>query len=103
MELLGLLLPLVIDLVNRHILESDKRYWVSILICFSVGVFINFLEHNGFIGYSGMTYMQIADSLSLSALSVFALAKIVYDKVWEKSDLREDLGLNAKSNLQLDA
>lgn len=93
--MIGFLLPAVIDLFNRKIQDSDVRFWVSVLVCVGVGAFLATLETNGF---GGMTYVAIAELIAVKAMAMFGMAQISYKKVWEDSEVRTDLGLNAKAN-----
>lgn len=95
MNLIGFLLPPLIDLVNRKIVDQDLRFWFSVFVCSLVGVGVNYIESNGFAGYSDLTLMEVAESLSASAMVMFGVAQLGYKAIWEKSTVREDLGLKA--------
>lgn len=90
MELIGLLLPALIDLVNRKIVDSDLRFWVSVAICSVVGLGINFLTT----GFQFVDAMAGFQSLTASIMSVFGLAQLAYKGLWEKSQVRQTLKLD---------
>jgi hypothetical protein len=98
LKLIGFILPAIIDLINSKIQDSKARFWVSVLVCALVGAGVDFITRNGV--YTGMTLLQITDALSESALMVFAMAQISYKAVWDGvlGGLRDNLGLNAKTN-----
>lgn len=91
MELLGFLLLPIIDMVNRRIKDSDVRFLISIVICGLVGVGLNWIQTQFTFG----TPLQAFESISKSVMVVFGMAQLAYRGIWEKSDLREDLGLDA--------
>lgn len=94
MELLGILLPIVIDLFNRKIADSDLRFWVSVFICALVGTGLNFLETQFVFASAKLAF----DSLSSSILVVFGLAQLSYKGLWENSKVRNVLGMNGQNN-----
>lgn len=94
MELIGILLPLGIDLVNRKIKDSDVRFWVSVAICAVVGILINWLQTS----FAFANPMAAFDSVSKSILAVFGLAQISYKAVWENAPIREGLDMKAKDD-----
>lgn len=90
MELIGLLLPVLIDLINRKIADTDIRFWVSVAVCAVVGLLVSFLE-TGFVFASNMEAFQ---SVTASIMIVFGLAQLAYKGLWEKSTVRERLELD---------
>ena len=66
--LIGLVMPPVIDLVNRFVANEKVRYAVAVLMCTGVGVLLN------------LKSLSLADFLESAAL-VFASATTVY-KTW---------------------
>lgn len=94
MELIGILVPAVIDLINRNVKNSDARFWISVVVCAVVGLGVNYLET----AFAFSNPRAGFDSISSSILAIFGLAQISYKAVWEKSGLRESLGLNAVVN-----
>lgn len=94
MELLGIFLPIIIDLINRKIADSDLRFWVSVGICAVVGIFLNFLNTS----FHFETALIAFESISSSVMIVFGLAQLSYNALWSKSGIRDALTLNAKTN-----
>lgn len=91
MELISILLPALIDLVNKRIANSDVRFWVSVAICAVFGAFLNFLDT----GFKFATPQLAFESLTASVMTVFGIAQLSYKALWEKSEMRENLGLKA--------
>ena len=80
-ELIGLLLPPIIDLINKHIGKEKIKFVVSFLVCMVVGVAMNFNDLNT---------ESIGDLLG-SISVVFASAQASYKLYWEKSSIREKI------------
>jgi hypothetical protein len=97
LNFIGFLLPALIDLFNRRIKDSDVRFWVSVLVCIFFGVFLVTLDTNAF---QGLTAQAVAEEIAMRSLALFGMAQLTYKKVWENSDTRDSMGLNAKKNVQ---
>lgn len=78
LDLVGFLLPPVIDLINRKINNSDIRFWVSVLFCAVVGVLIAYSKGN----------IGDINAIISSIFIVFGLAQISYKAVYESSRLQ---------------
>lgn len=76
-NLIGLVLPPVIDLINKKIGDEKIRFAVSILLCVVVGLLINLDKLNDF------------NSLLGNMAVVFATAQATYNLYWKKSTLRK--------------
>ena len=76
MDLVGFFLPPVIDIINSKVENSKLRYWVSMLLCFVVGVLVN------------LDKIKDPQSLLANAALVFTSAQVTYHTYWEKSDVR---------------
>ena len=76
-DLLGFLLPPLVDLINARIADSRVRYWVSMIICFAVGILVN------------LQSIHDPKELFANAALVFTSAQITYHSFWEKSDTRD--------------
>lgn len=87
MELLSLLLPILIDVVNRRVTNDDARLWISVAICAVLGVFLNFLDTNLIFD----TPMAGFESISHSILVVFGLAQLSFKAFWEKTEVHRAL------------
>lgn len=66
--LIGLIMPPVIDLINRFVSNEKIRYIVAVLMCSGVGILLN------------LKSLSLEDVLESAAL-VFASATTVY-KTW---------------------
>lgn len=95
MDFIGFLLPILIDLVNKNVASSNKRFWISIMICTAIGALVSLLTTALF---DSMTLEQVVDSILTQAAIFIASSQITYKAIWEKSEVRDDLGLNAKTN-----
>lgn len=84
MELIGLLLPALIDVVNLKFESSTLRFWVSALICAVVGIFLNWIETSFIFATAQMGF----DSITTSIMATFGIAQLSYKAIWEKSDIR---------------
>ena len=87
LNLIGFLLPPLIDLINRKVLNKDVRFWISVLICGTVGVVLNYVTNSGELG----SIESIIDSMFL----IFGMAQLSYKAVWENNSKRVNLGLRA--------
>lgn len=83
MKLVAILLPALIDLLNRKVKDSDARFWISVGVCAVVGLAIDYFDGG----------VLTIDSASESILATFGIAQLVFKGVWEKSQMREDLKL----------
>jgi hypothetical protein len=87
MEMIGLLLPIVIDLVNRKVENSDIRFWVSVAVCSAVGGALNYLDTS----YTFASPVEAFESVTGSIMMVFGLAQISYQGFYENSKLRKSI------------
>lgn len=78
MELVGLVLPLVIDLINKRVDNSKIRFIISLVISIIVAIIIN---------YDSITSGEVLASGAL----IFTQAQIVYKTFYEKSNIRTKL------------
>lgn len=90
MELIGVLLPPLIDLINRKVAQSDARFWVSVVVCSLFGIVINFVQGDGF-HYA--TMLAGVEAVSKTILIVFGIAQLVYKGAYEDSRLQKDIRL----------
>ncbi len=93
-NLIGFLLPALIDLFNRRIKDTDTRFWISVWVCIGVGSCLATLETNGF---KGLSIQDISELISVRSMAMFGMAQITYKQVWENSSLRDSMGMNAKT------
>jgi len=80
-ELIGFILPPIIDLINKKVLDSRARFIVSFLTCVGVGVGMN---------YGNLSVDSLGDVLGSIGV-VFASAQVAYKLYWEKSVFRKKL------------
>jgi preprotein translocase subunit SecY len=90
-ELFAMLLPILIDLINRKIKDTDIRFWVSVVICVVIGVLFNFFDTS----FDFLTPADAAQSISNSIIVVFGIAQLSYKAIWENLKIRKDLDLKA--------
>ena len=84
MELLGLLLPAVIDVLTRKIADSDVRFWLSVLVCAVVGIFLNWLSTS----FAFVSPLDAFNSITTSIMATFGLAQLSFKAFWENSQVR---------------
>lgn len=84
-NLVGLVLPFLIDIINSRIEEAKVRFAVSLLVCVVVGVLLN------------LDKLNRPEDLLGSIAIIFSTAQATYKLYWEKSAPREKVldGLNA--------
>jgi len=87
LNLIGFLLPPVIDLINRKVSDSDVRFWISISICMLVGVAFEYISN-------GMVFIGVDPTIS-SIFEMIGIAQISYKALWENNGLRTKLNLKA--------
>lgn len=88
MELVGILLPPLVDLINRKVGNSDARFWVSVSVCILVGIVVNFIQGDGF---HFKTILEGVEAVSKTILIIFGIAQLVYKGVYEDSRLQKDI------------
>jgi hypothetical protein len=88
-ELIGILLPPIIDFVNRKVTNEDVRLLISILICAIIGTMINYITSDGFHDYT--TKIQYADEIGKSIMMTFGWAQLSFHGYWKKTDMHQDL------------
>ena len=95
-ELIGLLLPPLIDLFNKNIANSLYRFWVSVLICVIIGAGMNYIET----GFAYETTLDLANGLSETIMALFFLAQVSYKTIYEDSDLQATIDPRIDSGLR---
>lgn len=83
--LVGFFLPAIIGLITRYIKDPDGRFWASSFICAMIGIFLNFVEHNG--SYAGLTMMEITDDMGKSVAAMIGIVKLSYELVWNNKSM----------------
>lgn len=78
-ELIGFILPPLIDLINKKVLDSRARFVVSFVTCVGVGIGMN---------VENLNVDSLGDVLGSIAV-VFSSAQVAYKLFWEKSEIRK--------------
>ena len=77
--LIGFILPPFIDLVNAKVSNSTVKFWISLGVCFVIGLLTN-LDKIG-------NPEELLGNLGI----IFAQSQIIYHTYWEKSKARQSL------------
>lgn len=85
-DLVGFLLPPLIDVVNVKVKDEKIRFLVSLVICVVVGAILN---------VDRLAAGSVEEALR-SAGIVFATAQTAYRLYWKKSEVRENLRVRFK-------
>lgn len=91
MLLLGFFLPPFIDVFNRFIKDSQARWWVANLIYLIVAAVILWVAE----AFTGLNRMQVIEAVGIAFFAISRMGNLTYEKVWEKSEIRETLSLDA--------
>lgn len=93
-NLVGLILPPLIDLINKEFISNKVRFWVAFGVCAIFGIFITYLQ-TGFLGFKSGA--ELFEALSVNITSVFAYSQISYVGKYEDSKLQEKVRGDAMS------
>ena len=85
--LVGAFLPALIGTINRRVHNSDLRFWISALIAALVGVIVNFIQHNGIVGYTELTLLQTVESFAESIMAMIGMSKISFEGFWANDEV----------------
>lgn len=80
-NLIGFILPPIIDLVNSKVPNTKLRFWIAFVICAVIGVAIKYKE---------LAVGNVDVALGSVSL-VFAEAQVIYYQFWQGSGVRESL------------
>lgn len=83
MELIGVFLLPLIDIINRRISDKDLKILVSMIVCVLAGLLSNFVENKQTLGN--------AESIARSILAVYGLNQAAFKLIWEDSSMRAKL------------
>ena len=83
-ELFGLLLPPLIDVVNKKVSLEYLRFWISVIVCSIVGYVLCYIQTDGFEGFYKMT--QYGDAISKSIIMTFGLAQLSFGAYWKETN-----------------
>lgn len=87
MELVGIILPPIIDLVNQFINNKQIRFLMAFSICAVFGVAVNWLSSQ----FIFATPMEAFQSLSSSILAVFGSSQVTYNLGYEDSKMQDTI------------
>lgn len=93
-NLVGFLLPPLIDLINRKVADSDARFWISVLVCVLFGVGLE-------LATSGLKFTTI-DPFVESILAMFGLAQLSYKALYEGSKMQTAIRGTESIEVKLD-
>lgn len=82
LKLIGLVLPPVIDLINKHFEDSRVKFLISFIFCAVIGTGSHFIVNGGFVSL---------DSLSSDILSIFALSQVTYQLGYADSKIQKEI------------
>ena len=92
MEFLALLLPILIDYINRKVADSDLRLWVSVGVCAVVGIGINFLQTS----FAYATPLLAFEGITSSIMVIFGIAQLSFHALWSKTNQHEEMRAESK-------
>lgn len=89
LNFIGFLMPAFIDLINKHVEDSNYRFWISVIACSLVGCAIAAIETNGF---KSLSPTEVAELLSFKTMAIVGMAQISYRGIGYKgSDLQKTI------------
>lgn len=80
-NLIGFILPVGIDFINKHITDSKVRYLIALAVCLLIGMIFHISE---------LKAGSVNEFLTTSGI-IFTEAQTVYKLYWEKSSIREKM------------
>lgn len=78
-NLVGFILPPMIDLINSHVSDARLRYTISLIVCILVGILVNLDKLN--------SPSEIMGGIAV----VFTSAQITYQTYWKRSEIRSKM------------
>lgn len=87
MEFLGIFMPLIVDTIGRNVTNSEKRLWLSFIVCSVAGVLFNWVNTQ----FMFESPVVAFDSITKSIMMVFGLAQISFKAYWEKTEAHDKL------------
>lgn len=93
MELLALLLPILIDNINRKVANTDWRLWISVGVCAVFAIFLTWIATS----FAFINPQAAFDYITKEIMIVFGLAQLSFQAVWKKTDTHTELRDNAKN------
>lgn len=80
-NLVGLILPPFIDMINKHVTDVRAKYLIALGVSVVVGVLVNLPK------LKASSPVEILGSIAIVATA----AQLSYKLYWEQSDIRKDL------------
>jgi len=80
-NLIAFLLPAIIDLINRKIVDTDLRFWISLTVCVLFATIMDYVLG----GFSGV------EAWAEQVLIIFGIAQLSYGAIYKKSGLQKML------------
>ncbi len=87
MEIIGLVLPPIVDLINRFINDKSIRFLVAFFFCALFGIGLNWLQTD----FTYVTRIDAFNSLSASILGVFGASQITYQLGYGDSKIQDTI------------
>ena len=80
-DIIGFILPPIIDLINTRVANTQIRFWISMAVCVVFAFAANIEE------FASLDWNTILGKIGL----VFTESQIIYKVYWEKSTAREKI------------
>lgn len=87
MEIVGLLLPPIVDLINRFINDKSLRFLMAFFICAIFGAALNWIQTQ----FNFPTPLEASQSISASILGVFGASQISYQLGYGDSKMQDTI------------
>lgn len=102
MNILAIFIPLLVDTLNNlaWVKSERMRMWIALIVAALFGMMVNFVTHNGFAGYEGLTMLQIGQSLQDSIFAVIGISQASFAILYKPTGLRDALKLNVSENIK---
>ena len=80
-DIIGIVLPPIIDLVNQKVASAQARFWIAMVFCVVVAFLANIEE------FVNLDWNVMLGKVAL----IFTESQIIYKVYWEKATLRDKL------------
>lgn len=88
-NLIGIILPVLIDFINGKMTNKFARFMTSVGICALFGTFVAFVETNGFRSY--VLIQDYVETIAKAILVMFGIAQLTYQGFYRDTDLHDDV------------
>lgn len=85
--LIGQILPVITDYVNKHVVTAKIRFWVSILLSVVLGALLN---------YNDLRFDTL-DSILTSSLLMWTSGQVAYKNYYEGSRVQNNIRFSDSS------